>query len=290
MFDFLRNISKSAEEKQQEAISAYLDDALSPTARHHFEQQMGQNVGLQEAVRQQQQVRFLLQQLPMRQVPRHFTLEPAVYRQVTRPAVWRYYPALQAATALTAVLFFITVGLGIFTGRGSSAEQSVASSAYDAPVAMQMDTVAVVPEVAEMGEVVVETLMVMPEEAVISETERVSDTLTSQSQLEAVSGSVDVAPPTDEMESDDAEEGVAREELAATAVITEPVTPTVRIQQPIAETPADMVEYGLPEQPAPPAAPTDAPSRVWLTAVQMGLLGVLLLLTAVLLYWRRQQL
>ena len=33
MFDFLRNLTKSAEEKRQETVAAYLDEALQGRAR-----------------------------------------------------------------------------------------------------------------------------------------------------------------------------------------------------------------------------------------------------------------
>ena len=52
MFDFLRNLTKTAEEKQQEALNAYLDDALPPRQRRLFERQLAQDAGLQAELAQ----------------------------------------------------------------------------------------------------------------------------------------------------------------------------------------------------------------------------------------------
>ncbi|NJN54751.1 MAG: hypothetical protein HC804_08370 [Anaerolineae bacterium] len=112
MFDFLRNWTKSAEERQQEVISAYLDDALSSAERQRFEEQLAQDAALQAQVAHLRQTRQLLHQLPPRQVPRNFTLDPAVYGRPARQPLLTYYPALRAATVLTAVLFFLPSGWG----------------------------------------------------------------------------------------------------------------------------------------------------------------------------------
>ena len=50
MFDFIRNLTKSAEEKQQEAMNAYLDNALSPRQRAQFEQDLANDADLQSQV------------------------------------------------------------------------------------------------------------------------------------------------------------------------------------------------------------------------------------------------
>lgn len=120
MFDFVRNWTKSAADRQQEAISAYLDGVLAPAERQRFEQQMAQDAALQAEVEQQRQTRQLLRQLLPRQVPRNFTLDPAVYGRPARQPLVTYYPALRAATVLTAVLFFFAIGLNLFGSRSGS--------------------------------------------------------------------------------------------------------------------------------------------------------------------------
>ncbi len=124
MFDFLRNWTKSAAAKQQEVITAYLDNALPPAERQRFEQQMTQDATLRAEVEQQRQTRQLLRQLPSRQVPRNFTLDPALYGRPARQPLVTYYPALRAATVLTAVFLFFIVGLNLF----SFADEQMASA------------------------------------------------------------------------------------------------------------------------------------------------------------------
>lgn len=97
-------------------MTAYLDNALPPAERQRFEQQMAQDPALQAEVAQQQQTRALLRQLPPRQVPRNFILDPALYGRPARQPLVTYYPALRAATVLTAVLLFFVVGLNLFSG------------------------------------------------------------------------------------------------------------------------------------------------------------------------------
>ena len=46
MFDFVRNLGKSADEKRQERLNAYVDGALSPAARQQFEQELAQDAAL----------------------------------------------------------------------------------------------------------------------------------------------------------------------------------------------------------------------------------------------------
>lgn len=120
MFDFLRNWTKSAAARQQETMTAYLDNALSPAERQRFEQQVAQDPALQAEVAQQQQTRALLRQLPPRQAPRNFTLDPALYGRPARQPLVTYYPALRAATVLTAVLFFFVIALNLSTGGSVS--------------------------------------------------------------------------------------------------------------------------------------------------------------------------
>ena len=115
MFDFLRNLTKSAEEKRQEAAAAYLDGALSDRARQLFEQEMAQDRTLQAEVEQLRLIQQSLRQLPLRQVPRNFVLNPAEYRRPA-PQPWvQAYPVLRTATALAAFFFIFAVVAGTFT-------------------------------------------------------------------------------------------------------------------------------------------------------------------------------
>lgn len=138
MFDFLRNIRKSAGEKRQERLNAYLDGALSPRDRRAFEQDLAQDDALREELEQLQWVKLNVQQLPRVRAPRNFVLDPAIYgqKQPSSPG-WNLYPGLRVATALTAFFLVLALALDVVTPYGAlpqpiagiSAPQSVAEQA-----------------------------------------------------------------------------------------------------------------------------------------------------------------
>lgn len=143
MFDFVRNLRKSAEEKQQELLTAYIDDTLSAAERQRFEAQMGRDEALAAQVRQQRLIKQRLSGMPRRRVPHSFALDPAVYGKPTPRPLFRLYPALQTATVLAALMLMFLVGLELFGGGSQSAN-------VEAPVAMveQAAETAVLPEAA----------------------------------------------------------------------------------------------------------------------------------------------
>lgn len=122
MFDFLRSITKSAEEKRQERLSAYLDDALSAQERRRFEQELEQDAELRAEMEQLRWVKLSVQELPRVRAPRNFVLDPAVYGQKEsrrQPAVAGFYPGLRVATALTAFFFILALTLDLATPYGA---------------------------------------------------------------------------------------------------------------------------------------------------------------------------
>ncbi len=154
MFDFLRNITKPAEEKQQEALHAYLNDALPPKERQQFEAQLAQDAGLQAELEQLQALRQAMRQMPRRRVPRNFTLDPAVYGRPARQPLIRAYPILRGATALTAVFLIFALAAGLFTGLGGGAQSMAVEMAPAEEVAMEAAPIEeVVEEEGEMVEV-----------------------------------------------------------------------------------------------------------------------------------------
>ena len=50
MFDWLKNLRKTEEEKQQEQLTAYIDGELSAAERRTFEQQLEQDDALRSNV------------------------------------------------------------------------------------------------------------------------------------------------------------------------------------------------------------------------------------------------
>lgn len=185
MFNFLRNLTKSAEEKRQETLTAYLDNALSPRARQAFEAQLAQDPHLRAEMEAQRSVQHMLSQLPPRRVPRNFTLDPAVYGRPARQPLVQYYPALRAATVLTAVLLFFAVGLGVFTSGRMSQPVTTTSNIAMQPAMTQMaeeapaaaEEMAAEPMAAETTaeEAMAETESTIIEEADEAEEETASD-------------------------------------------------------------------------------------------------------------------
>lgn len=122
MFDFLRNITKSAEEKRQERLNAYLDNALSAQERRRFEQELEQDAGLRADLEALRWVKLSVQQVPRVRAPRNFVLDPAVYGQKEsqrQGALSGFYPGLRVATALTAFFFMLALALDLATPYGA---------------------------------------------------------------------------------------------------------------------------------------------------------------------------
>lgn len=119
MFDFLRDRTKSSTEIMQEALNAYLDNALAPAERQRLERQLAQDARLRTELQQMRVLKQQLSQMPRRRVPRNFTLNPAVYGRPQRQPLLQLYPVLQGATALAALIFILVLGLGFFQGQFS---------------------------------------------------------------------------------------------------------------------------------------------------------------------------
>ncbi|HSM56323.1 MAG TPA: hypothetical protein VK879_09240 [Candidatus Sulfomarinibacteraceae bacterium] len=118
MFDFLRNIRKSAEEKRLERVNAYLDGELSPREQEQFDQELAQDEALRAEVDALRQIQMSVRRLPRVRAPRNYTLDPAVYGRPARTEGWQLYPMLRVATALTAFFFIIALALDLMTPAG----------------------------------------------------------------------------------------------------------------------------------------------------------------------------
>lgn len=127
MFDYLRNLRKSAEEKRQETVAAYLDGALNGRSRQQFEQAMAQDEALRQEVEQLLLIKQSLRRLPQRDVPRNFMLDPAAYGRPARQPWVQAYPVLRTATALAAFFFIFAIAAGIFTTGGGGATMAPAA-------------------------------------------------------------------------------------------------------------------------------------------------------------------
>lgn len=240
MFDYLRNLTKSAEEKQQEALNAYLDDALSPKERQQFEQRLAGDADLRQAVEQRQALQMQMRQMPRRRVPRNFTLDPAVYGRPQRQPLFQFYPAMRAAAVLTAFFFILAISADLFLpsqggmAEMSSAPQDVAMMADEVPEEYAAETAVAAPMAAQAVEVtraVTETV-VEEGEAVMAEAAPMLEAPAEEAMAETADFAEEEAVPAAELPQPQAEDtaandaveiaGGAEQELAATAPLPTP--------------------------------------------------------------------
>ena len=154
MFDFLRNLGRSEDEKQQEAVSAYLDNELAPADRDRFEQQLALNSSLQDELAEMQLWQQQMRNLPVRRAPRNFTLDPALYGRSQRQPFAGAYPMLRSATAVTAFLFVIALAANLYLGSisGDTASQPASVAMQEmAPVADEAELAGVATSAIEMA-------------------------------------------------------------------------------------------------------------------------------------------
>ena len=116
MLDYLRDLTKSKEEKRQEALGAYLDGALAPGQREQLESDLAQDKGLQLELDQMRLLKQQMRQMPQRRVRRNFVLDPALYGRPRREPLVQAYPVLRTATALAAFFFIFAIAANLFLG------------------------------------------------------------------------------------------------------------------------------------------------------------------------------
>jgi len=131
MFDYLKNLTKSDEEKRQEAFSAYLDNRLPQDQRQAFEQRLAADADLRAELELAQLIRQHMSQMPRRAAPRSFTLDAAVYGKPRKEPLVQAYPFLRAATVMTAFFFVIALGLSVFTSQGADSMAPMTQTAME---------------------------------------------------------------------------------------------------------------------------------------------------------------
>lgn len=121
--EFFRNLGKSKEVKKQEALNAYLDDALAPQQKQEIERDLSQDIKLQAELDQYRMLQSQMRQLPQRRAPRNFTLDPALYGKPRSEPLIKAYPVLRTATVFAALFFIFALSINVFLGssRGGSA-------------------------------------------------------------------------------------------------------------------------------------------------------------------------
>jgi hypothetical protein len=292
MFNFLRDLRKSEEERRQEALSAYLDDALTPAEKRRFEQLLASDEGLRARVEAQRLIKMSLSHLPRVKAPRNFTLDPALYGRPVPGTAERLYPMMRLATAVVAILFVVVLVIDLAPfGARQEATESLAESppvaaevmeeAADAEAPMLADEAEQAPErVVEVTRIIETEVEVegeemaaeeaiaeepAPPEAPAEEAEMADEEAPLPGPDEAMGGgappgetplAMAVPPAADQATA--ATEGQATENRAA--VETPRIRPTIATEAPAAEDDlATSEEFaGEPSSPETPVVPTPA--------------------------------
>lgn len=219
MFEFLRGLGRSAEDKRTELLNSFLDGDLSASDRAQLEAQLQQDAALRAELAQLRLVQQQLRAMPRRRVPRSFTLDPALYGAPKPQRAQQVYPLLRGATVLTALLFVVVLGLGqLNLGSGSSALQATSLAQQAAE-----------PEALPLAAAAVPESEVAPEAA-------------------AAAIVIEEAPAAD------AAQGAAAESGAAEELLLEPAAPAEAVEESAAATAATAdagarKELDAPEQP-----------------------------------------
>ena len=104
MLNWLLDGKKTAAERREEMLSAYIDGELSPRERADLERALARDATLRAELEDLRQVVRVMKAAPRVPLPRSFTLDPAVYGRASQPWL-QLYPALRAATVLATVVF-----------------------------------------------------------------------------------------------------------------------------------------------------------------------------------------
>lgn len=129
---FLRNLTKSDQEKRQELLTAYLDDVLSPKEKQRFEQLLQSDEALRRDLEQQRNIKEAMAQLPRLRAPRNFALDPSLYSRPSPQRVFNLYPAIRAATVLAMFVFIALISIDVLVPE-SGTVSNIASSDALAP-------------------------------------------------------------------------------------------------------------------------------------------------------------
>lgn len=296
--DWLRNLTKSAAEKRQEMLNAYVDGRLSPQQQAQFERELARDERLRDDLVRLRLVQQQLRGLPPRRVPRNFTLDPALYGRPQREPLVQAYPALRLATALTAFFFVLALALQMVTmgGMASTAapieqvamemEAPAAAEALDTAVLsgaandIAVAEVVVTMEVATLVAAPLAAATPQPESAVL--TEEVTSDAAAEAAPEMPSIGVAAAPVMT----------TTTPTATATAVSTTAPTPLATASAPDLPRPGadetmtanraatvDAVSGATAVPPPPPASrPADVPWLPWGLGLLFAVLGTLTLL------------
>lgn len=238
MFDFLRDRGSTAEEKRLEALSAYLDNALTPAERTRFEGQLERDSDLRAELERMRLLKLQMRAMPRRRVPRSFALDPALYGRPKAQPMMQLYPVLRGATALTALVFVFTLALGLFGGQSAG----VGSPAPAISMSQAVEEEAAPAEMAEAAGGAAP--MAAPEAASSERAQPTAMTESPQLAQEVLTdtlaiGSAAPVEGTPLPEGDQALAAVPETDLAQEATVT--IEPTAAKDEAVAETAAEPV-------------------------------------------------
>jgi hypothetical protein len=124
----MNNLFRSPEDRDDELLSAYLDNALPPGERLKLEARLAVDAKLRRTLNELRAVKGGLADLPKVKPPRNFTLTPAMAgRPASRP-VSPLIPALNWATAVAAILFVAVASLDLLRAPQVTAPQTAAQA------------------------------------------------------------------------------------------------------------------------------------------------------------------
>ena len=102
--------------KTLQQISAYLDDALSPSEKRKLETRLTREPKLREQLEKLRRTKIILGHLPHLRAPRRYILTPDMVR-VRQPRKKLFVATLRLATGLSAVLLVALMGTQLFLGN-----------------------------------------------------------------------------------------------------------------------------------------------------------------------------
>lgn len=255
MFDFMRDRA-TAEDKRQEMLNAYLDNALTPTEQTRLEQQLRRDPQLRAEVEQLRALRLQLRAMPHRRVPRSFALDPVRYGRPKAQPLFPFQPVLRGATALTAFLLIFALALGAFQGQFSGV-------GVEAPAAAEIAATGL--EQAAPAEAANESTAITAAEATERESEPAADTAMAPAVTEAPveeAAAALAAPPPEATLLPEGEAAIPETDLAAGITAAPTGTPEVstyaEAPAPTGEVVADVMATAAPlpvsQTPQPPGS------------------------------------
>ena len=136
--NWFREWLKSAEERRQEQINAYVDGQLSAKERVDFETRLKAEASLQAEVYALQRLKVGIRQLPRYAAPRNYILDPEAFATKTAPTHTDSTPfSWMPLFGLSAIMVMLLAGLLLtqFGGFGNSSPSGMAALPRSSEVA-----------------------------------------------------------------------------------------------------------------------------------------------------------